>query len=135
MTSMHHVTISAAYEAKSVRFYRHLGFLPAYRWASPTGELRIVHLKLGEVILEIFNYSDPQAAPETMRSLETDLPRLGIKHFGLKVPDIEEARKNVLALGLARDLEVKQGRTGIKYFFLNDPDGNWVEFVQDDRGL
>jgi glyoxylase I family protein len=67
--------------------------------------------------------------------LDTDLPRLGIKHFGLKVVDIEDARKNILTLGLANGLEIREGRTGIKYFFVNDPDGNWIEFVQDDRGL
>ena len=92
-------------------------------------------MKLGTVLLEIFSYSKWQEAPTTTRSLDIDLPRLGIKHLGLKVADIEKARDALTNIGMAKNPEIKEGRTGIKYFFINDPDGNWLEIVQDDRGL
>ena len=41
----------------------------------------------------------------------------------------------MIGAGLATNPEITEGRTGIKYFFINDPDGNWVEIVQDDRAL
>ena len=135
MISFHHVAISSADADKSVSFYKQLGFRTVFNWSAPNGELRIVHMRLGEAILEIFNYSDPEEAPASTKSLETDLRRLGVKHFGLRVADIDAARKKFEKSGLGKHLEVKEGRTGIKYFFVNDPDGNWVEIVQDDRGV
>ena len=135
MTSFHHVAISSSDKQKSVRFYEGLGFNTVFEWVAPDGDLRIVHMKLGQAILEIFNYSKPEIAPESMRSLDSDLRRIGTKHFGLQVSDIEQSRAQMTELGLGKDIEIKEGRTGIKYFFLKDPDGNWVEIVYDDRGL
>ena len=135
MFSFHHVTISSADADRSIKFYEQLGFQTVLQWSSPDKKLRIVHMKLGAVLLEIFSYSNWQEAPTTTRSLDTDLPRLGIKHFGLKVADIEKARDTLINIGMAKNIEIKDGRTGIKYFFINDPDGNWVEIVQDERVL
>lgn len=135
MISFHHIAISSSDKEKSTRFYEHLGFRTVLEWAAPDGSLRIVHMKLGQAILEIFNYSNPEAAPESMQTLDTDLRRIGTKHFGLKVPNIEVASDEMTKLGLGSDLKIRDGRTGIRYFFIQDPDGNWVEIVQDDRGL
>lgn len=135
MLAFHHVAISCSEKERTIAFYEALGFRKVVDWMSPAGDLSIVHLRLGDAILEIFNYANWDAPPDAMCSLETDLPMIGTKHFGLKVPDIEAARKWMIARGFAQDPEVKQGRTGISYFFINDPDGNWVEIVQDDRAL
>ncbi len=135
MLAFHHVAISCSDRQRTIAFYQALGFQMAFDWTSPDGDLSIVHLKLGDAILEIFNYANSNAPPDAMRSLETDLPTIGTKHFGLKVPDIEQARKRMIAQGFVQNPEVKRGRTGILYFFINDPDGNWVEVVQDDRAL
>jgi glyoxylase I family protein len=135
MFSFHHVTISRADIERTITFYGLLGFRKVISWSSTDKELQIVHMKLGSVLLEIFNYAKWTQAPDTTKSLETDLPRVGIKHFGLKVSNIDEARQNLIQLGHATSPEVKKGRTGITYFFINDPDGNWVEIVQDDREL
>ncbi|MEZ5784956.1 MAG: VOC family protein [Xanthobacteraceae bacterium] len=135
MFSFHHVTISSRDADLSIRFYEQLGFQSVLQWSSPGNELRIVHMKLEAFLLEIFSYANWQEAPLTMRSLETDLPRLGTKHFGLKVADIEKARDYLIHIGMANNPKISEGRTGIRYFFINDPDGNWIEIVQDDRGL
>jgi glyoxylase I family protein len=135
MFSFHHVTISSKDADLSIEFYERLGFRTVLQWSSPDNEFRIIHLKLGGVLLEIFNYSNWQEAPATTKSLDTDLPRLGIKHFGLKVADIKKARDDLINAGIAKNPGITEGRTGIKYFFINDPDGNWLEIVQDDRAL
>jgi glyoxylase I family protein len=135
MTTFHHVAISSSDAGNTVTFYEKLGFRNAFTWASPDGDLRIIHLKLGDCILEVFNYRNAQDAPETMQALETDLRRLGVKHFGLRVSNIVQARQRMLDLKFADKIEIKEGRTGIKYFFIRDPDGNWVEIVQDDRSI
>ena len=135
MTAFHHVAISSADAEKSIRFYEQLGFRVVFRGAALQGGLTIIHMKLGDALLEIFNCADPAPAPETAASLDSDLRRIGVKHFGLKVADIEKALVEIKERGLAHDPKINEGRTGLKYIFINDPDGNWVEIVQDDRGL
>lgn len=135
MFSFHHVTISSRDVDISIKFYQQLGFKTVVQWCSADKALQIVHMKLGAALLEIFCYANWQEAPATTKSLDTDLPRVGIKHFGLKVTDIKKAREHLISAGIAKNPEITEGRTGIKYFFVNDPDGNWVEIVQDDRTL
>lgn len=135
MFSLHHITISSRDAGASIKFYERLGFKTVLQWSSADRELRIIHMKLGAILLEIFSYANWQEAPTTTKSLDTDLPRVGIKHFGLKVADITKARDRMIDAAIATNPEITEGRTGIKYFFINDPDGNWVEIVQDDRAL
>ena len=101
MFSFHHVTISSRDADRSIKFYEQLGFQTVLR-SSPDNGLRIIHMKLGAVLLEIFSYSNWQEAPTSTRSLDTDLPRLGIKHFGLKVADIEKARNDLINIGMCQ---------------------------------
>jgi glyoxylase I family protein len=120
---------------KTADFYRQFGFSEVLRWRSPGLDLEIAHLKLGDFFLELFCYQSFQDPPETAKTLDTDLPRIGVKHFGLRVKSIEETKKLLLENGTARDIEIKKGRTGIDYFFITDPDGIFVEILQDERGL
>ena len=119
----------------SVEFYGVFGFESVFDWVSDDKNLSIVHLKQGEILLELFCFKETSAAPTSSLSLATDLPRVGIKHFGLQANDIHEAKKHLQALGLADDIEVIKGRTGIDYFFIKDPSGILVEVVQDERNL
>jgi glyoxylase I family protein len=135
MFSFHHVSLSVSDLEASLAFYKQLGFTPVFRWHHEDDTLAIVHLKLGDALLELFCFSSHVAAPESSRQLATDLPRIGIKHFGVKVADIQQAKEKLGMLGLADDVEIVTGRTGIEYFFLADPDGILVEVVQDNRNL
>lgn len=135
MFSFHHVALSVVDLEVSVAFYEQFGFAPVFRWQAEEGDLSIVHLKQGEVLLELFCFSSQAAAPETTHALATDLPRVGIKHFGLKVSDINAAAERLQSLGFVERVEVSRGRTGIDYFFIKDPSGILVEVVQDDRQL
>lgn len=133
--SIHHAAISALDMAESVAFYEQFGFTTVLHWQDPDGRMEIAHLKLAGNYLEIFCYRDPVPAPETATSLATDLPRIGVKHFALKVPSIQEAKSFVESRGIATDVEIQQGRTGVTYFFVKDPSGILVELVEDERGL
>ena len=131
--TIHHAAISAINMAESVAFYQQFGFGVVTHWKDPDGKLEIAHLKLGGNYLEIFWYRDQKPAPETAGSLETDLPRIGVKHFALEVDSVHEAKKFVENRGIASNVEIQQGRTGVTYFFIKDPSGILVEFLEDKR--
>jgi len=135
MFSFHHVSLSVQNLESSIEFYSVFGFTPVFRWQAEDDLLSIAHLKQGEVLLELFYFTSHQSAPETSRELATDLPRIGIKHFGVQVADIHAARLQLLELGVADSIEIVRGKTGIQYFFIKDPSGILVEVVQDDRQL
>ncbi len=135
MFSFHHVALSVSDLEKSVAFYELLGFRSVFRWQNEDGSLAIVHLKQSEALLELFCFASTVAAPASSKQLATDLPRIGIKHFGVRVDDIHMAKARMISLGLADNIEIVKGRTGIEYFFLADPDEILVEVVQDNRNL
>ncbi|MFQ5345761.1 MAG: VOC family protein [Mariprofundus sp.] len=135
MFSFHHVALSVSDLEASVAFYDLLGFRPVFRWRAEDESLAIVHLKQGEALLELFCFSSHVAAPESSKQLATDLPRIGIKHFGVRVADVQLAKERMDSLGLAEGIKIVHGRTGIDYFFLADPDGILVEVVEDNRNL
>ena len=106
------------------------------RWQAEDGNLTIVQMKLGDMLLELFCYAEPKQAPESTQQLESDLKRIGIKHFGLKTENIESTRQQLIKLGQCDEsTAITHGRTGIDYLFLKDPDGIFVEIVQDNRAL
>ena len=133
--SFHHVSLSVESIELSMEFYSALGFKKVYEWQAEDRSLRVAHLKSGTAFIEIFCYLSPQAAPKTTKELSTDLPRIGVKHFALKVKSITEAKDALIEKGLINDAEITRGNTEVDYFFLRDPDGIWVEIVQDERGL
>ena len=135
MFTFHHISLSVTNIANSLKFYEILGFKEVLRWKADDESLEIAHLKLNNAYLELFCYVKPHPAPSTMDSLETDLKVIGTRHFGLKVKSISEAKEHIIKNNIADSIEVKHGRTGIDYFFIKDPDGIFVEIVQDDRNI
>jgi glyoxylase I family protein len=135
MFVFHHVSLSVTNMDRSIAFYNTFGFKDVLRWNDDDGTLAITHLKLNGFYLELFCYADSKPAPDSMSMLETDLKVVGTRHFGLKVQSIDEARRLFIEKGMAKTIEIKKGKTGIDYFFIKDPDGIFVEVVQDDRNL
>lgn len=135
MFKIHHVALSVSDMKKSISFYNVFGFRKVLSWESDDGTLSISHLKLNEFVLEIFCYKKFSEMPKEFKNVKSHLKTLGVKHFGLQVSSIEDAKKKFVDLGFADNISIAQGRTGIKYFFLLDPDGICLEIVQDDRGF
>lgn len=136
MFSPHHVAISVSSLEASIAFYQKLGFAEVMRWQAEDQTLTIVQMKLAGMLLEIFCYAASKTGEMSEQTLESDLKQVGTKHFGLRVADIGEARKDLINSGLIDECTtVTKGRTGIDYLFLRDPDGLFVEIVQDERGF
>jgi glyoxylase I family protein len=133
--TMHHVAISVEDMNEAVAFYKVFGFNVVSQYSEPDGSLRIAHLALAGLLLEIFWYAEQSPAPRSAGELATDLARVGVKHFAMRVASIEEVRRYLLAAGITPCTETQRGRTGIIYFFVKDPSGNFVELVEDGRSL
>ena len=135
MFSFHHVALSVADLERSTRFYNALGFERVMYWQAEDHSLQIAHLRLDEALLKLFCYAKPNSAPTTCHELATDLPRIGVKHFGLQVADLQQASARLTELGMLGDAQITRGRTGIDYLFIRDPDGMLLEIVEDKRGV
>ena len=131
----HHVALSVRNIAATQRFYEQLGFRQVHRWDAEDNSLTIVHLKLHSVVLELFAYAVNTDDEALRLEVANNLTQIGVKHVGLQVDDVETCLQEMITAGYETNKpEVTKGRTNVDYFFIKDPDGIWVEIVQDDRG-
>jgi glyoxylase I family protein len=132
----HHVSISVRELEVSAAFYQLLGFRQVLLWEAEDQSLRIAHFALGDGrLVEMFAYAQNQTAPPAELPVGNDLEKTGLRHFGLCVPDITAARQLLIESGCKDVTAIKRGRTMIDFFYVRDPDGTWIEIVQDDRRL
>ncbi len=133
---LHHVTLSVRDIYKTADFYAVFGFKLVLRWVDSDDSLAIAHFARKDgFILEMFQYGRNGGRSRPELEVGNDLEDLGVKHIAFKVSDIRAARTELLAIECGELTEIQPGRTGVEYFFVADPDGNWVEILQDDRSL
>ncbi|WP_456402854.1 VOC family protein [Persephonella sp.] len=126
----HHISMTVKDLDKVLKFYESLGFEKIFHWKN--NELKIVHLTLNGFILEIFSFKNSKDKREF--SLDESLRETGLNHFALKTDDIFKTAESLKKLGLiSEEVDIVKGRTGILYFFIQDPEGNFIEIVQDNR--
>lgn len=131
---LHHYAISVINLNDSIEFYSSFEYKEISRWEAKDGSLIIVHLKSKDAILELFAYKANDSTDPLSLEYGNDLERIGMKHVGLQVASLATIHK-ILAKKVAKDCltDPKKGRTGIEYFFVKDPNGIWLEIVQDNR--
>lgn len=130
----HHTAISVRNLNKSLKFYGILGYEQVHRYDEKDGSMSIVHLKLGSSFLEIFAYKKNENDAMVDYEYGNDLEDIGVKHIALWTEDIEASLSDLKTRGLANEnTKITFGRTKVSYFFIQDPDGVWVEIVQDNR--
>jgi glyoxylase I family protein len=132
MFRSHHVALSVSDLERSIEFYHLFGFALQHTYASTDGDRLIAHLRLGDMLLELFCYRNPSTASQCTNDWKADLATVGSKHVGLSVVSLREARERLEAAGCVCSTPT-HGLTGMDYFFVRDPDGIWMEIVQDDR--
>lgn len=116
ITGIHHVSILASSE-KSIEFYEKLGFEVTFR-KDRANDIIVLMDGYGMQIEMFIDASHPERASEP--------ENLGLRHFALKVNNIEEtieelANKNIICGEIGKDW------TGIKYCYTEDPDGLPIE--------
>jgi catechol 2,3-dioxygenase-like lactoylglutathione lyase family enzyme len=132
MYPIHHVAVTASNFERSLEFYQKLGFKVLVKRDVPEKQKRIALLDNGHFKLELFWYADTRDDPETRDTMGNNVHDVGAKHFALRVDSMEEIRAKLKELGIPMETEPAPGDTGYDFFFIRDPDGIWIEFVQDD---
>ena len=131
MFSFNHVTISVNNLEETLNFYELFGFEKYKEYHDD--DVNIIMLKLGNMILEIFNYMENNKLPEHSKDLGIDLKTIGNKHFGIGVKDINKAKKFIEDNKLSDSkITITKGRLGKTYFFIKDPNGILMEIIEED---
>lgn len=129
----HHVALSVASVEASKSFYARLGFKPYSTWVAADESFRIATLQHATgLMLELFEYHENRDKPPVTYSIGNDLEVRGLKHLALRVANVQSSRETLIKAGYKDLTEIAHAE--IDYFFIRDPDGLWVELVQDDRG-
>ena len=128
----HHLSIQSKDLELSEKFYYLLKFEKVYEYEDDI--LEIINLKNGFCILEIFSYKSSEQNGQKPE-IETNIPLDGVRHFALKVPSVERAKRDIILKGIDLYKDTTEGKTGIKHFFIKDPDGTLIEIVEDARNL
>lgn len=135
--AIHHTAISVSNLDESLGFYENLGFVKTDHYISDDKSLHIVQLNLKDVGLEIFWYPKNAAKSKPVFEYANNLEDVGVKHIGIRVSDINEALSVLQQKGYAnKDTEIHSARSlkDSRYLFIQDPDGMWIEFMEDNRG-
>ncbi len=111
---------------KSIAFYHDvLGFDQAGELAVPGGTMYRLMCGTSAIKLILPGHTPPAVAPPGGIQGAT-----GYRYFTISVSNIEDLIAECIAAGHTVPVPVTILRPGIAIAIVEDPDGNWVEFVQ-----
>ena len=121
-----HTTITVSDLQRSVAFYTGLlGFVVDHEMWIPESRLRIVFLRIGDTILELFG------VPETRGSTISDVNEVvGYKHICLRVDSVDEEYARLHAVGVPFRIAPTTVQN-VRIAFFKDPDGLDIELIED----
>ena len=119
-----HVALKVADIDRSLAFYRdRLGFAEMMRLDRDDGSLWLVYLRITDTqYLELFPGGEGARAP--------DAERTAVNHFCLECADLDRTAEALRAAGVALTVEPKTGLDHNRQCWIEDPDGNRIEFMQ-----
>lgn len=111
----------------SLAFYRDvLGFEAAGDMAMPGGS-HMHRLMCGTSMIKLVHHSSPPPAVAPPGGIPG---ATGYRYFTISVSNIEEITDACAAAGRKVVVPVRDLRPGITISIVEDPDGNWVEFLK-----
>jgi lactoylglutathione lyase len=126
-----HVTITVEDLERSVEFYRDiLGLEVAGMLEQDEGNFKLVYLRSGDVMIELFNFTEKGKAPGEQKDID-----FGLKHFGFKVDSVDEVTRKLKEQGVEFVLEPLDATGGVRIAFFKDPDGVLLEIVEGELEL
>jgi glyoxylase I family protein len=132
MPAIHHFAITVSNFDRALKFYEKLGFVVLFTKDTPEKRKRLALLGKDELRLEVFYYEDFTDNPASRETIGNNVNEIGPKHFALRVDSITDAQEELKAMGIPLASEPQIGDAGYHFFFIRDPDGIWIEYVQDD---
>ena len=124
ITGIGHVALKVHDLERSLAFYRDkLGFPEMMRIDKPEGGIWLVYLRITDYqFVEIFPGAEHARAPGWNGN--------AITHVCLTVDDLDAVVDRVVAAGIPLLIEKKTAVDGNKQAWIEDPDGNRIEFMQ-----
>ncbi|HAV24198.1 MAG TPA: hypothetical protein DCX46_12065 [Bacteroidetes bacterium] len=120
-----HTTITVSDLNRSVDFYTtHLGFKFDHEMWIPESSLRIVFLRLGDTILELFGVAAVQG-----RMISDVNEVVGYKHICLLVDDVDEEYERLRTAGIQFRISPVTVQDTVRIAFFKDPDGMDIELI------
>lgn len=125
-----HVALSVSDLERSVKWYGDcFGFSEVYREYAEGPRSTIAVLNKGELSLELFERSGSEKLPDARRDPDEDPRWQGIKHFCLRVSDLEELAGKLRAADVDFALGPVQFQ-GKALYYVRDPDGCLIELME-----
>ena len=107
-------------------FYRDvLGFPLLREMPMPGGGAHMHHFSCGESVLKLVVTDKPLPKPEPGGALKA----AGFRYVTITVSNLSEVVKEVADAGHKVVIPERQLRPGVTIAMVEDPDGNWVEFL------
>ena len=124
ITGIGHIALKVYDLDKSLDFYRdRLGFREMMRIDKPEGGLWLVYLRVtDDQFIEIFPGAENARAPGWNGN--------AITHVCLAVDDLDAVVDRVTAAGIPLLIDKKTAVDGNRQAWIEDPDGNRIEFMQ-----
>ena len=123
---VHHLALTVRNQEQSVQFYRDIiGFRVLREFTKPGWNGKAIVLARDDLQIEIFCFDSVDAT--AARGI--NLHRVRINHLGFTVTEIHATYQDLLRLGV-RAQPPQPGTTCTAFFFVEDPDGNVIEFMQ-----
>jgi catechol 2,3-dioxygenase-like lactoylglutathione lyase family enzyme len=126
---IHHPAITVRDMEKSVAFYKLLGYEEVHREPEHYGFVLVI-LKQAGSYLELFEWPANADAEPFDYATANDVEKLGIRHLAWEVDNLEAAEEDLLKKGVPQD-RITHGRGLGRYFFVKDPDGLWIEVLEN----
>ena len=119
-----HVALKVADIGRSLEFYRdRLGFAEMMHLNNDDGSLWLVYLRITDTqFLELFPDGQGDRAP--------DRDATAVNHFCLECDDLDATAARLRDAGVKLTVEPKMGLDGNRQCWIEDPDGNRIEFMQ-----
>ncbi|CAG1003147.1 MAG: VOC family protein [Rhizobiaceae bacterium] len=119
-----HVALKVADIERSLSFYRdRLGFEEIMRLDREDGSLWLIYLRITDTqFLELFPGGEGARAPGPEHT--------AINHFCLECSDLDATAAFLHAAGIVLTVEPKMGLDRNRQCWIEDPDGNRIEFMQ-----
>lgn len=139
INALEHVAISVGNIERSLAFYRDFIGMEVIMDLNitddrigrvvgiPEARCRIVHLRLGQTVLELFCYTNPAGTNKADAMRQCDH---GLIHIGFKVTDFHGEVERLKAGGFTFLGEPVEFRPGVWIVYFRGPDGEICEFRQ-----